>query len=253
VHLTDWPAPDEVPAAPDLVAAMDAVREVCSAASSVRKAEGIPNRQPLATLTVASPDVDALAPFIGLIADEANVKHVELTTETAVERVLKLKPSVLGPRVGADIQKMLRAAKEGGYELTDDGVVVGDRTLQPDEYDLILQGTGPGTRVVPNTDTVVVLDLTLTPELEAEGLARFVVRQVNELRKRDGLQVTDRIHLLIDVGHHAEVREHLEPHIDFIKDETLANRLTWQPLNDAHRVELPDRRAIHITLHREDT
>jgi isoleucyl-tRNA synthetase len=252
VHLTDWPAADEAPADAALVAAMDAVREVCSAASSVRKAEGIPTRQPLAMVTVASPDVEALRPFVSLIAEEANVKRVELSTETTAERVLKLRPNMLGPRVGADIQKMLRAAKEGDYEITDEGVIVAGRTLEPDEYELVLQGGGPGARVVPNTNTVVSLDLTLTPELEAEGLARFLVRQVNELRKRDGLQVTDRIHLQLDVGHHADVRDAVEAHRSFVMDETLAVEVSWQPLNDAHRVELPDGRAIHIAVHIAD-
>ena len=249
VHLTDWPATDAVPADAALVAAMDAVREVCSAASSVRKAESLPTRQPLALLTISSPDADALRPFVSLIADEANVKRVELSTETTAERVLKLRPNVLGPRVGPDIQKMLRAAKEGDYELTDAGVVVAGRTLEPDEYELVLHGVGPGARVVPNTNTVVTLDLTLTPDLQAEGLARFLVRQVNELRKRDGLQVTDRIHLRFEVGHHADVRDAVEAHRTFVMDETLAVDLSWQPLNDAHRVELPDGRAIHIALH----
>jgi hypothetical protein len=79
-----------------------------------------------------------------------------------------------------------------------------------------------------------------------------LVRQVNELRKRDGLQVTDRIHLQLDVGHHADVRDAVEAHRSFVMDETLAVEVSWQPLNDAHRVELPDGRAIHIAVHIAD-
>ena len=73
-----WPTgrdPAELPADAELVAAMDRVREVCSAALSVRKANGLRVRQPLASLTVAVPDAAALAPFVGLIADEVNVKE----------------------------------------------------------------------------------------------------------------------------------------------------------------------------------
>ncbi len=81
VHLTDWPAADTLPADPDLVAAMDRVREVCSAAHSIRKAQGPPGPPALASLTVAAPDADRLAPFVELIAEEVNVKEVELTTD----------------------------------------------------------------------------------------------------------------------------------------------------------------------------
>jgi isoleucyl-tRNA synthetase len=85
VHLEGWPTSDELPvdADPDLVAAMDAARDVCSAASSIRKAKGLPARQPLARLLVASPSAPALEPFAALIGDEANVKAVELTTDVA--------------------------------------------------------------------------------------------------------------------------------------------------------------------------
>ena len=56
VHLTDWPSASELPSDPQLVEAMDRVRDVCSAASSVRKAHGIPVRHPLPSLTIAAPD-----------------------------------------------------------------------------------------------------------------------------------------------------------------------------------------------------
>ena len=76
VHLRDWPPLDELPADDELVAAMDEVRDVCSATLSVRKAHGRRVRQPLATLTVAVPDAERLAPFVDIIADEVNVRDV---------------------------------------------------------------------------------------------------------------------------------------------------------------------------------
>jgi isoleucyl-tRNA synthetase len=254
VHLADWPSGADLPADPDLVAAMDAVRDVCSAASSVRKQSKLRVRLPLASLTVSSPDVEALRPYVDLIADEVNVKAVLLTTETTVDRVLKLVPAVLGPRVGPDMQKLLRAAKEGSYSVDGDVVVVAGRTLADDEYELVLQGGGEGTRVVPGTDLVVTLDLSVTPELEAEGLARDLVRAVNDGRRTQGLEVSDRIRLVLDVDHHDDIAAAIATHEAFIKAEVLAEELVvvgggqhGHPA-DAHRVELTDGRVVHVVI-----
>jgi isoleucyl-tRNA synthetase len=107
--------------------------------------------------------------------------------------------------------------------------------------------------VVPGTDIVVTLDLVVTPELEAEGLARDVVRLVNELRRAEGLDVSDRIHLVIDTGHHADVRAALEANREFAVAEVLATSLVLpddghRHPERAHRVELGDGRAIHIAV-----
>ena len=257
VHLTDWPRLDELPADPELVAAMDAVRDVCSAASSVRKAEGLRVRLPLATLTVASPEAEALRPYVDLIADEVNVKSVVLTTHATVERVLKLVPSVLGPRVGTDMQKLLRAAKEGDYELGADSVTVAGRTLADDEYELVLHGGDATTRVVPGSDTVVSLDTTLTPELEAEGIARDLVRAVNDARRAEGLHVSDRIRLVLDTNGHGDVRAAIDAHRGFIAAEVLAVELVevgdephHRHPGEGHRAELADGRAVHLAISR---
>ena len=254
VHLADWPSSDAVPADDDLVAAMDAVRDVCSAASSIRKAEGLRVRLPLAALTVASADADAMRPFVALIAEEVNVKRVELTDAVGLERRLSLNPRVLGPRVGADVQKLLRAAKDGDYEVdAGGGVVVLGRPLEPDEFELTLVAGGPGVRVVPGTSTVVTLDLAVTPELAAEGLARDVVRGVNDARRTAGLDVADRIRLVVDTGSHDDVRAALRAHEPFVLAETLAVELVLPDDGHhrpscPHRIELTDGRAVHVAV-----
>jgi isoleucyl-tRNA synthetase len=97
VHLTDWPGASDLPADDDLVAAMDRVREVCSAASSLRKAGGLRVRLPLPMLSVVAGDVEALQPFTELIKDELNVRDLELagleTLDTGSPRCCK---SMLG-------------------------------------------------------------------------------------------------------------------------------------------------------------
>ena len=102
VHLTDWPEADEVPADAELVAAMDEVREVCSAASSLRKAKKLRVRLPLPKLTVAVDNPQQLEPFADLIADELNVKEVELTDDidTYGRFELTVNARDAGPQIG---------------------------------------------------------------------------------------------------------------------------------------------------------
>ena len=89
VHLTDWPEAGDLPHDADLVATMDQVREVASAASSLRKAKKLRVRLPLPKLTVAVENPQRLEPFVDLIADELNVKDVELTDDIAQLRALR--------------------------------------------------------------------------------------------------------------------------------------------------------------------
>jgi len=132
VHLADWPDAASLPADAALVAAMDEVRRVCSAALSLRKASKLRVRLPLARLVVAAPDADALAPFVGLIADEVNVKKVELTTDVAAHGHFELvvNARAVGPRLGGDTQKVIRAVKSGEWTTTGGTVVAPESTYK---------------------------------------------------------------------------------------------------------------------------
>jgi isoleucyl-tRNA synthetase len=148
VHLSAWPDADSLPADPDLVETMDLVREVCSEAHSIRKANKLRARLPLPSLTVAAPNADRLADFKWLISDEVNVKSVQLTTDVSAiaDTVLSIVPAVLGPRLGADTQRVIGASKRGEWSRLEDGSVeVGGFQLQPAEYRLRRYG-GRGAR-----------------------------------------------------------------------------------------------------------
>ena len=116
VHLEDWPDVSDWPdPTQELAGAMDLVRIVCSTALGLRKAHQLRVRLPLASLTVAHPAAGSLAPFAGLIADEVNVKAVELSAEPASlgRFELTVNPRVLGPRLGGQVQQVIRAVKAG--------------------------------------------------------------------------------------------------------------------------------------------
>ncbi len=228
VHLTDWPAADALPDDLDLVDVMDRVRDVCSATLSVRKAHGQRVRQPLATLTIADADSAALAPFADLIADEVNVKHVELTNDVAsvASSVLQVVPAALGPRLGGQTQQVIKAVKAGDWHRQGDVVVAGGFALHDGEYSLRLVATSDGaSTALPGGRGVVVLDCTLTPELVAEGVARDLIRLVQQGRRDAGLDVSDRITLTVWASD--RIREQLGVHEPFVCDETLASDLVW--------------------------
>ena len=232
VHLTDWPVGTDFTDSPALVTAMDRVREVCSASSAVRKATGRRVRQPLSRLTIAARDAESLEPFREIIADEINVKEVVLSTDLdAVGQFeLTVVPSVLGPRVGADVQKVIGAVKQGRWSQNEaTGIVTaGGIDLAEGEYSLRLVAADP-TRAttLPANTGVVVLDTDLTPELEAEGVARDLVRLVQQARRDAGLHVSDRIALRLGVSE--SIRDQVEPFRALITEPTLAASLTFEP------------------------
>jgi isoleucyl-tRNA synthetase len=233
VHLASWPADEDLPADPELVGSMDLVREVCSAAHAVRKATGRRARLPLAGLVVATPDAARLAPFADLIRDEVNVKAVAFTDDissVAVE-VLTVVPGALGPRLGADTQRVIVAAKAGDWSVEGDRVQVGGIKLHDGEFQLVLRPLDDDQgRTLPGRLGVVVLDTALTPELEAEGVARDTVRSVQAARRDAGLEVSDRI--VLDIGAPSDVLAAVEAHADWVREQTLATELHLRTAED---------------------
>ncbi|MDK8895599.1 isoleucine--tRNA ligase [Corynebacterium sp. MSK006] len=240
VHLTDFPDPENIPADADLVAAMDAARAVCSAASSIRKAHKMRNRLPLAKLTVALPDTAALEPFADVIRDEVNVKDVEFTDDVdsvgSFQVVVNAK--VAGPRLGGDVQKAIKAVKAGNYTREGDDVIADGVRLSGDEYTERLVAENPdSTARVEGLDGLVVLDMELTEELESEGWAADVVRGLQDARKAAGLEVSDRIAVELSVPE--EKAEWAHRHESWIAEEVLATSfqvVTDGLGEDAHEV-----------------
>ncbi|QIK74151.1 isoleucine--tRNA ligase [Nocardioides piscis] len=236
VHLTDWPLSEELPADDELVTAMDSIREVCSAGSALRKAASLRNRLPLSQLTVVVADPDQLAPFTSIVADELNVKSVRLldvATDEAhaygVEQRLTVNARAAGPRLGKDVQLAIKGSKTGDWSLSDDGTVTsGGLVLVEGEFSLetVAADTGADTAtgMLPGGG-FVVLDTAVTPELEAEGVARDLIRSVQQARRDAGLDVSDRISLLVsgpvDLVTAARTHERL------LAQETLATSVSY--------------------------
>jgi isoleucyl-tRNA synthetase len=222
VHLTRWPGAgiagcrDEA-----LESAMTTARRAVELARTLRGTAGLKVRQPLARMWIALPggelpEHDAL---IGLIRDEVNVKIVELIgdeSELVERRVKPLLPRI-GKKLGGAIPAVMAAAREGAFELHQDGsVTLGGVTLAPDEVE-VLATPRPGTAVAGDEGLVVVIDTELTPELLAEGDARELQRAIQDLRKDAALELDDRVDLWL-----GGVPAAVEPYLPSVAAETLA-------------------------------
>ncbi len=228
VHLADWPRAEDFPRDDALVAAMDRVREVCSAALSLREEHRHRVRLPLARLVIAGRDARVLAPYKDLVRDEVNVKSVDLLEDlsTVASFVLTVNARTAGPRLGQSMKNVLAAARAGDWRSRADGrVEVGGELLEASEFALRLEPRAGvadlSVRALSSNDVVVGLDVRPTQELEREGLARDVVRLVQQARKDKGLDVSDRIDLRLQPASD-EVRAALEAHGDYVAEQTLA-------------------------------
>jgi isoleucyl-tRNA synthetase len=186
---------------------MDTVREVSSVANALRKREGKRVRLPLPRLTIVVPDAAALAQFEDILRDELNIKKVELVELEAgapeaygISHRLTVNARAAGPRLGKQVQRVIQAARAGDWSESDGSVTAGGVQLQPGEYELVVETAGRPdgeALAVLASGGFVVLDTTTNAALEAEGLARDVIRAVQDTRKAAGFDVSDRIRLLL--------------------------------------------------------
>lgn len=258
VHLETWPDKNEFPSDDNLVQAMDAVRTVSSVALSLRKTNGLRVRLPLSKLTVVLPSAAALGDFKNLIADELNVKQVNLvelsldsTSEFGVTKRLTVNARAAGPRIGKTVQDAIVAAKSGNWSEVEGVVTAGGIQLVEGEYSIDLVADGSETE--QQTDLIgilpgggfLILDSTITPELAAEGLARDTIRGVQQARKDADLDVSDRIKLTITAN--AQVLEAIRSFEDLVKSETLALELELKH-GDSSKIVVGDGLAVDVIV-----
>ncbi|HET8589519.1 MAG TPA: isoleucine--tRNA ligase [Nakamurella sp.] len=258
VHLTDWPQAAELPADPQLVAAMDAAREVASVALSLRKAAGLRVRQPLAAMTVSTADPAALQRFSSLLADEVNVKSVTVTgleqADARVTQRLTVNARAAGPRLGRDVQQVIKAAKAGDWAVSEDGTVsCGGVPLADGEYtlELVAAQDDSGAVGLLRSGGYVHLDTDLTGELIDEGVVGDLLRVVQQARKDAGLQVSDRISLSLQVSD--DVWRAASRHAERVQAETLAVSLDRAELDESGSTgTVGDGETVRVAVTRAD-
>jgi len=253
VHLEDWPAPDRAAADPALSAAMAEVRRLVGLGRQARTEAKLKIRQPLARALITVPDQvrAGVAGLLDLVAAELNVKQVGFAEGEAGLVAFRLTPSfrVLGPRFGRDAQAVAAALRQAPPELAAalaprlragervelDVAGLGTVQLGPDEIG-VAEEPVTGWRVAREGPTTVALDLEVSPELRREGLARDLVRAVQDLRKAAGLAVEDRIELAVKAE--GEVAAAVDAHRDYLLGETLATALHRAPQGDGYDTQV---------------
>lgn len=252
VHLADWPDAALFPANAELVEAMDRVQQICSTGSSLRKAANLRVRLPLQELTVVAPGADALEGFAAVVADELNLRSVRMLDaasaspeEFGIEQKLVVNARAAGPRLGKNVQQAIKGSKSGDWSVSEAGVVTaGGLELEPQEYTLetVVAASDGGSAAASSAAAVlptggfVVLNTEVTPELEAEGLARDMVRSIQQARKDAGLNVSDRIRTTISAP--MNLVDALKAHENLVVTETLTVELGLSSSGDDSELQI---------------
>jgi len=247
VHLADFPSPQGERRDVALEAAVARARRVVALGHAARAASGVRVRQPLPTLRLRrrgggglSDDPAVDRELTAQVLDELNVKRLTLIPDDSglIERSLRPLLPVIGPRRGSAVAGIMTAARAGEWRQLDDGrVEAGGYVLEPDEFELIARAR-PGHEIAEEGELLAALDTTITPELEAEGMAREVGHRLQGLRKAAGYAISDRISAAI--GGDAELVDQLKAHRDWLAGELLADALALDldaTIDDADRVE----------------
>ena len=254
VHLTDFPKYDNSLIDKELEEKMDHAQRISSLVLGLRRKVNIKVRQPLQKIMVPILDkamADKIDAVKKLILTEVNVKELEYISDTTGILVKKIKPNfkTLGPKYGKQMKGISAAVasfsqrdiatieQQNHWNLNVDGVEV---VLTLEDVEIMSEDI-PGWLVASEGRLTVALDVTLTPELIQEGIARELINRIQNLRKDNGFDVTDKIS--IEIQEHTAIVEAINVHKNYIATQTLAqNIILVEKLNDtlAKEVEIDD-------------
>ncbi len=205
VHLTNWP--DERKLKPEeqkLLVRNRLLRKIVSLGLSVRSEAKVRLRQPLKQATVAIPagilSGTLNAEEFSLLRQELNIKTIEIISDPGAlaEAILQIDARKVGPRVGGGVQDLIKAGKDGKFEVLEDGGFrVLETILTAEEATVIYKGK-EGRNIAAEGGVVVAMDTEVSDELLLEGQARELIRAIQQARKDAGYAFTDKIKLWVE-------------------------------------------------------
>ena len=260
VHLANFPVSDPSIIDSDLEIRMDLARKLCSQVLSLRKRERIRVRQPLRRIMVpVLDDVSAkrLSAIEDLIRSEVNVKEIEIIRDGGgIVKSIKPDFKALGPRYGKRMKAIAAAINALPIEATESLEAEGKLSITPDdgqgEVDILVSDVQittediPGWLVSSEGGLTVALDITIDENLRAEGLSRELVNRVQNIRKDIGLEVTDRISLVINAPE--QISSQLQENLAYIRTQTLAESVEWENVEDGIEIELEDGLVVSVKV-----
>lgn len=257
VHLTDLTQPDPSKVDKALEKRMDHAQRICSLALSIRKKDKLRVRLPLQKILLPVLDgsfqaeVEAVKP---LILAEINVKELEYITDASglLKKSAKANFKTLGAKLGKDMKaaaaqiaafnndQIAALEQAGSLALNVNGA---SYTITPEDLVVSTEDL-PGWATASDGTITVALDVTVTPALQAEGLARDLVNRIQNIRKDKDFNVTDRV--VVTLEKHPAILPAVEQFHDYIKGETLATDLVLADALEGDKVELNDEVALGI-------
>ena len=263
VHLDDWPEPDEAAIDEQLSDGIAIVRRMVSLGRSARSAAQLRVRQPLATAVLiprTEAEREALEQLAGQVADELNVKAIEVVLDGGDRLSYRIRPNLplLGPRYGAELRRVraaieaadateLAAKMRAGQAITLDGFELSAGDL------LVNVEAREGWAAAEDSGYAVLVDTAVTPELAAEGLARELVRAIQHQRQTRDYEISDRIRTEYYGG--LLIQRAVEQHEDYIRAETLSRTLElmdnarFQELSMGIEMDASDAASVAFFIH----
>jgi isoleucyl-tRNA synthetase len=222
VHLELFPNLSDIADEYELIEQMDIVRDICSATLAIRNNTNIRIRQPLSHIVIFS-ELNFLNKFEDLIKEEINVKEVKYASlkESTIKPSLKINFPVVGKRIPHKIKDIIAAQKNQDWAVQNSQIVIAGETLLPTEAELHLECAGELNKMGLHANHgVVELDINITDALKYEGLARDIIRMIQQARKDADLEINEKI--IANIVCQNNLHASLKPHFEFIEQQTLA-------------------------------
>jgi len=236
IHLQDFPNVDFIDSEAELINDMDLVRSICSTALAIRDNKNLRVRLPLQSLTIIGKDAQRILPFSEIIAEEVNVKEIKIVEEISqfAENKLQINFKKIGAKFGAKIKEITNAIKEGNWQKIDDRTIeIAGIELVDDDFELKLTTKNIDenkSAIMPlaSNDYLVLLSIEITKELEDEGIARDIVRAIQQNRKDANLEISN--HILLEIfSSNQRILEVAKDFENYIKHQVLAENIKISP------------------------
>lgn len=248
VHLDAYPTADEALIDADLEARMEMAQQITSMILALRRKVNIKVRQPLQSIMIPATaeqkrHIEAVK---DLILNEVNVKELNFVEGAGIlVKKVKCNFRTMGKKFGKLMKgvaaQMSGLSQEQIADLENKGTIaiqVDGQNLDVELADVeIISEDIPGWLVANEGSLTVALEVELTDELKQEGMAREIINRVQNIRKDSGLEITDRIHIVL--APNAEIEQAVKGFGDYIKTQVLADDITISP-NDGIEVEFDD-------------
>lgn len=236
IHLTDFPVFDESQVEQDLVEKTHLAQTITSMVFSLRKKENIKVRQPLTKVMIPVLDAKTKSQILAvseLIMQEVNVKELQLIDpKEAGELIVKqIKPNfkTLGPKLGKDMKKVGQEIQEFSADQiqnleTEGKTLVSGYEINLEDVEISTKDI-PGWTVTSDGKLTVALDLTITDELKAEGIAREFINRIQNIRKDKNFDLTDRISVKLKID--SPFMSELKANSEYISAEVLSDKIEF--------------------------